>query len=187
MTITRKFRSVGWVAAVSVAALSCYLISYRVSAERGALEDVEREIATVRDDILSLNTEFETRGRVSQIERWNNRDFVLAAPSPDQVLESEIALASLLDETVRPDRPVLLASLDGLRNPEAGGERAGRVRHASAEDATEAAPTLRPATYLVPDDESRPPRAERIAFLDEQLRDEIADRADEEKEEGTGN
>lgn len=192
MTITRKFRSVGWVAAVSAAALSCYLISYRVSAERGKLEDVEREIAMVRDDILSLNTEFETRSRMSQIERWNRRDFVLGAPSPEQVLESEIALASLLDETVRPDRPVMLASLDGLS--EEALSRSGRNRRgdaaaqlASAEAESAPAPLLRPATYLVPDTETRRPRPQRIAFLDEQLRDEIAERADDEKEEATGN
>lgn len=189
MTITRKFRSVGWVAAVSAAALSCYLISYRVSAERGALEDVERRIASVRDDILTLNTEFETRSRLSQIERWNRRDFVLAAPTPDQVLESEIALASLLDATARPDRPVLLASLDTLERDAAplGGRRGGDAALASGEETGDRRAMLRPATYIVPQDEERAPRAERIAFLDDRLRDEIAERADDEKEEASGN
>lgn len=185
MTITRKFRSVGWVAAVSAAALSCYLISYRVSAERGALEDVEREIAAMREDIHSLNTEFETRSRLAQIERWNRRDFVLAAPTPDQVLESEIALASLLDATGRDSGRVLLAAFEPLDadSGRRGAEPPARqtdVELAAAETGGRA--MLQPATYLVPEDETAELRAERVALLDEELRGEIASLARSETE-----
>ena len=115
MTITRKFRSVGWVATVACAALSCYLISYRVSAERIALENVEAEIAEAQRDILSLNTEFETRSRMSQLERWNRLDFALVAPGAQQFVDGEVELAALFgDDAVAPPLELLPHGL-GLR------------------------------------------------------------------------
>ena len=170
MTITRKFRSVGWVAAVSSAALACYLVSYRVSAERSALEDVEREIAQARDDIHELNTEFETRSRMSQLEHWNRRDFVLAAPTAEQVLDGEVELAALFDPD-RPSQPIQYASLDLGQTSEAAPQ--SEPFDVPDPDGLDM-PRIQQATYLVPQDIEQRARAERIAFLDDQLRGEIA-------------
>ena len=194
MTITHKFRSVGWVAAVSAAALSFYLISYRVSAERGALEDVETDIAQARDDILTLNTEFETRARMSQIERWNRRDFVLAAPTPGQVLDGEFELASLLDGRPMPDsRPIRLASAGDIESAPQGREGRGFAKpdvelvqadlQLAQADAAEV-PHVRPATYLVPAALERRAQAEQVDFMDDRVRGEIAFRALGEKATG---
>ena len=177
MTITHKFRSLGWVAAVALAALACYLISFNVSAERLALEEVEADIAEARGDILALTTEFETRSRMSQLERWNRRAFVLSAPNAEQVLEGEIELASLLD----PARPA--ASGDaGVQMASAGEDADGaldRFEPPAAEDPS--APRLQQATYLVPAAGSQLSRGQRIAFLDDSLRDEIAAQAEREQ------
>lgn len=173
MTITHKFRSVGWVATVAAAALACYLISYRVAAERDALESVERDIAHAREDILALNTEFATRSRMSQLEVWNSRAFVLSAPEPEQVLEGEVELASLFDRNApaAPGRPALVSVSHEL--PAAADRR-------SAEPVApepDGAPRLHQATYIVPADIELRARIERVALLDEKLRGEIAERA----------
>jgi hypothetical protein len=177
MTITHKFRSVGWVATVASAALACYLISYRVSAERNKLEDVERDIARAREDILELNTEFATRSRMGQIERWNRHAFVLAAPAPGQVLEGEIELASLFESELQ-GGAVQLASLE--RGPDRGGA-AGARDDAEAFEAPDPdgldVPRIRHAAYLVPAETEQRARGERIAFLDDRLRSEIAQQA----------
>jgi hypothetical protein len=175
MTITRKFRSVTWAAAVATAALSCYLISHRVSAERNALEEVERDIAQARDDILALNTEFETRSRMSQIERWNRHDFVLHAPGAGQFLEGELQLASLVDGGGAASGDVRLASAED--------EEPQQDRHVG-EDVFEPAdsdgldvPRIQNAAYLVPGNRAERARNQRIAFLDARFRGDIAGRA----------
>lgn len=177
MTITRKFRSVAWAAAVASAALSCYLISHRVSAERNALEDVEREIELAREDILSLNTEFETRSRMSQIELWNRRDFILGAPEAAQFLDGEFALASLLDGPMT-SSPVLQASASD--EPREDNRIDEDVFEAPDADPV---PRMQQASYIVPDEASVRSRNERVAFLDDRLRGAIADEAAAEQEE----
>jgi hypothetical protein len=180
MTITRKFRSVTWAAAGASAALRCYLISHRVSAERNALEDVERDIQLAREDILSLNTEFQTRSRMSQIEVWNRRDFILTAPDAEQCLEGEFQLASLL-EGPRDLSPVRQASA----SDEPTEDRRIDEDVFEAPDASDI-PHIQQASYLVPDGISARARGERVSFLDAQLRGDIAGQAAAEQREEDG-
>lgn len=175
MTITRKFRSVAWAATVATAALSCYLISHRVAAERNALEAVERDIQQAREDILALNTEFQTRSRMSQIELWNRRDFVLIAPDARQFLEGELALASLLDAPAI-EAPVRQAS--ATEEPPAEGRIDPDIFEAPDADDV---PQIQQAAYLVPEGVAEAARGERIAFLDDQLRGAIAGEAEREQ------
>ena len=67
----RSFRSLSMVASCAGAALGCYLVSLRVASERAALEDVETRIVLAQRDLRVLQTEIGTRGRLSQLERWN--------------------------------------------------------------------------------------------------------------------
>ena len=83
----RSFRSLFMVASCAGAALGCYLVSLRVASERAALEDVETRIVLAQRDIRVLQTEIGTRGRLSQLERWNAGAFALSAPSADQFLK----------------------------------------------------------------------------------------------------
>src|SRR6185369_2507668 len=77
----RSFRSVFMVASCAGAALGCYMVSLRVASERSQLEAVETRIVLAQRDMRVLQTEIGTRGRLSQLERWNAGAFALAAPS----------------------------------------------------------------------------------------------------------
>lgn len=109
---TRSFKSVFMVASCAGAALGCYLVSLRVASERSALEAVETRIVMAQRDIRLLQTEIGTRGRLSQLERWNAGAFALSAPSADQILGGSFELAKL----TQPERhidiqaPVVLAA-----------------------------------------------------------------------------
>jgi hypothetical protein len=91
--ITRGFKPVGWVAAVGAAALGCYMLSLRVASERADLTSLERRIVETRQQIRALQTELGTRGRLQQLERWNDEVLALSAPGSGQFLASETQLA----------------------------------------------------------------------------------------------
>ena len=52
-------------------------------------------IVQAQKDIRGLETEFQTRANLAQIERWNGEVLAMAAPVAQQYLASEAALASL--------------------------------------------------------------------------------------------
>lgn len=108
----RSFRSVFMVASCATAALGCYLVSLRVASERAALENVEARIVLAQRDLRVLQTEIGTRGRLSQLERWNAGAFALAAPSADQLLKGSFELARLAQPERKVDfqAPVVLAA-----------------------------------------------------------------------------
>jgi hypothetical protein len=109
---SRSFRSVFMVASCAGAALGCYLVSLRVASERAQLEDVETKIVLAERDMRVLQTEIGTRGRLSQLERWNAGAFALSAPAADQLLKGGFELARLQAPQHEPDfkAPVVLAS-----------------------------------------------------------------------------
>lgn len=91
--IVRGFRPVAWVAAVGVAALSCYMLSLQVASERAELASIERRIVATKQDIRALQTELGTRGRLQQLEAWNAEVLALSAPTSGQFLDSSVTLA----------------------------------------------------------------------------------------------
>jgi hypothetical protein len=109
---SRSFRSVFMVASCAGAALGCYLVSLRVASERAALEDVETRIVLAQRDLRMVQTEIGTRGRLSQLERWNAGAFALSAPSADQFIKGGFELARLAQPEHKVDfqAPVVLAS-----------------------------------------------------------------------------
>ena len=109
---TRSFGSLFMVASCAGAALGCYLVSLRVASERAALEDVESKIVATQTDLRLLQTEIGTRGRLSQLERWNAGAFELSAPAATQFVQSSFELAKLSQPEKQPDfhAPVVLAS-----------------------------------------------------------------------------
>lgn len=92
--ITQRLRPIGWVAGVAAAALSFYLVSLQVAAERTALENVERQIARTQRDIRTLETEFSARASLRQLEAYNSEVLALAAPKIGQYVANEVQLAS---------------------------------------------------------------------------------------------
>ena len=108
----RSFKSVFMVASCAGAALGCYMVSLRVASERSKLESVETQIVMAQRDIRLLQTEIGTRGRLSQLERWNAGAFSLSAPNANQFLGGSFELAKLVEPQKQVDfqAPVVLAS-----------------------------------------------------------------------------
>lgn len=146
--IVLRFRAVGLVAAVATAALGCYLVTQRVAGERQALAKVERHILLSQREIRRLGTEIETRGRLSQLERWNSDVLALSAPRSGQYIEGEVQLASfnhpaapMLDPAVAPPESVTRqVSYPAAKTPAAP----------VAPAAEEGVPVLRHANFIKP-------------------------------------
>ena len=121
---SRSFHSLFMVASCAGAALGCYLVSLRVASERAALEDVETRIVLAQRDMRLLQTEIGTRGRLSQLERWNAGAFALSAPAAGQFLKGGFELARLAqpERKVNFEAPVVLASAPAPANKPVLGE-----------------------------------------------------------------
>lgn len=91
----KALNGLGWYAAGLIVAPGCYLVSSMVAAERTHVEAVERAIAKAHKDIRQLETEFDTRANLAQLERWNGEVMRYTAPTPHQFLASDTQLTSL--------------------------------------------------------------------------------------------
>ncbi|MDB5696780.1 MAG: hypothetical protein JWN21_2323 [Sphingomonas bacterium] len=94
MTAAYRLKGIGWLAALAVVVLGFYLVSSRVASERQKLDVLNRSIAAAERDIRALETEFDTRANLAQLERWNGDTLSLAAPTAAQFLHDDAALAS---------------------------------------------------------------------------------------------
>ncbi|MBX3564205.1 MAG: hypothetical protein KF730_06460 [Sphingomonas sp.] len=100
------FKGLGWFLCGVIVAPACYMVNSHGAAERGKLDAMKAAIVQAQKDIRGLETEFDTRANLAQLQRWNGDVLAMAAPAPQQYLASEEALADL-------DRPaeVQMASL----------------------------------------------------------------------------
>ncbi|MFD1789094.1 hypothetical protein ACFSC3_16145 [Sphingomonas floccifaciens] len=89
------FKGFGWLLGIAVVSPACYMVSSQVAAERGRVEAVEMAILDAKKDIRALETEFDTRANLAQLERWNGDILSLSAPRPEQYVSSDAQLASL--------------------------------------------------------------------------------------------
>ena len=95
MTAAHRLKGVGWFASCVVVVLAFYLVSLQVAAERGKLDALNARIADAQRDIRALETEFDTRGNLAQLEKWNGDTLALTAPVAGQFVSDETALASI--------------------------------------------------------------------------------------------
>jgi len=95
MTAAYRFKGIGWFGGCVAIVLGFYLVSLQVAAERKKLEGMDRKIDSAERDIRALETEFETRANLAQLEKWNGETLALAAPTAGQFVSDEGALASL--------------------------------------------------------------------------------------------
>jgi len=93
VTAAYRMRGLGWFLAVVVVVLGFYLVSLQVASERKHLDDVNRAIAQTQRQIRGLDTEFDTRANLAQLERWNGNVLALSAPTAGQFLPGETQLA----------------------------------------------------------------------------------------------
>src|SRR3546814_2011428 len=90
-----RVRQFGWVVLMTVC-LSLFLaLSFRVHAVKSEVRLAEREVISLRNETLLLETEFEARSNQRQLSDWTAVEFGYQAPRADQYLESERQLASL--------------------------------------------------------------------------------------------
>ena len=91
----KALNGLGWFLTGVVVAPGCYLVSSQVAGERARVDAVERAIVKARKDIRGLETEFDTRANLAQLERWNGEVMRYTAPTPRQFLASDTVLASI--------------------------------------------------------------------------------------------
>ncbi|WP_423601936.1 hypothetical protein [Sphingomonas sp. MS122] len=133
----KALNGLGWYAAGLIVAPGCYLVSSMVAAERTRVEAVERAIAKAHKDIRGLETEFDTRANLAQLERWNGEVMRYTAPTPQQFLASDTALASMraLETEGVAERYAAMVVPEGVPDVVAGAPR-------TASDAVEAVPAV---------------------------------------------
>lgn len=89
------FKGLGWFLCGVIVAPACYMVTSHGAAERARLKSVQVAIVQAQRDIRGLETEFNTRANLAQIERWNGDVLAMAAPVAQQYLASESELADL--------------------------------------------------------------------------------------------
>ncbi|WP_010162692.1 hypothetical protein [Sphingomonas sp. PAMC 26617] len=99
------WKSLGWFLASVAVALGFLLVPLQVAAERKKLDRTVVEIARAERDIRALETEFDTRASLAQLDKWNAEKLGLVAPSAGQFVADEAALAAL--EPSAPNAPQL--------------------------------------------------------------------------------
>lgn len=76
------------------AAIGSYTVNLRVSAERSAVEKLQRQLVADAREIRTLQVELRTRARFPEMQRWNDGVFQMSAPSAGQYLRNPVQLAS---------------------------------------------------------------------------------------------
>lgn len=106
--IAQRFRALGWAAGIAAASTGLYLISLQVAAERAKLEAVDSRISAAQREMQRLKTELSTRASYRQLEKWNDEDLAMAAPTAAQYFKSESQLASLSPDSLAPATETLV-------------------------------------------------------------------------------
>jgi len=89
------WKTLGWFLAGVAVALGFLLVPLQVAAERKKLDRTVADIAQAHRDIRALETEFETRANLAQLDQWNNDTLRLVAPGAGQFVADEAALAAI--------------------------------------------------------------------------------------------
>lgn len=96
MRAVHRLKGLGWLLSCVVVVLGCYMVSLSVANERNKLARVNQRIAQAERDLRALDTEFDTRANMVQLERWNGDVLALTAPTAAQYVRDEAQLAGLL-------------------------------------------------------------------------------------------
>ena len=96
MNLTRdRMRSIGWAAVLLTCFTFTVILTFKVNAVKSQVRLTERQILSVKQDKLLLETEFETRANQQQLRNLNQVEFGYQAPAAGQYLEGERQLATL--------------------------------------------------------------------------------------------
>lgn len=92
--MTIRLTNATMVACTVAASIGFYTLSLRISTERSAVEDLQRQIASDTRDVRVLEAELRTRARLPVLQSWNDNVLALGAPLPKQFVDSPVQLAS---------------------------------------------------------------------------------------------
>lgn len=95
MTAAYRLKGLGWFGGVVIVSLGFYLVSLQVAAERKRLLQIDTKISAAERDIRALETEFDVRSNLVQLERWNGDTLSLVAPTAQQFVRDEAQLAAI--------------------------------------------------------------------------------------------
>ncbi|GAA0307067.1 hypothetical protein GCM10009087_16330 [Sphingomonas oligophenolica] len=160
------WKTLGWFLASVAVALGFLLVPLQVAAERKKLDRTVSQIAEAHRDIRALETEFDTRANLAQLEKWNGDTLRLTAPVAAQFVPDTGALASL---DVHQGASIQMASLVVPSLPDAGMKPAAPVVPAATAPVAAAAPTMTAAVAPVRDHAIARGKAQAIALLDRKL------------------
>lgn len=173
------WKSLGWFLAGVAVALGFLLVPLQVAAERKKLDRTVTDIAQAQRDIRALETEFDTRANLAQLERWNGDTLRLIAPAAAQFVRDEAALASFdvngQGATIQTAALVVPALPDGsTMRPAIAPAVATNVIEARPAKAESTAPAVRiaPAASTVAQVRERPVerrKPQAVALLDRKL------------------
>lgn len=105
MNLTRdRLHTIGWGMALTICMALTLALTFRVNAVKSQVRLAERQIVSLKQEKMFLETEFETRASQQQLEAFNDVDFGYQAPTAGQYLENERQLASL-GKARSPDAP----------------------------------------------------------------------------------
>ncbi|WP_183111984.1 hypothetical protein [Sphingomonas sp. So64.6b] len=93
--LTVAWKGLGWFLGSVAVTLGFLLVPLQVAAERKKLDKTVSEITRAQRDIRALETEFETRANIAQLEKWNGDTLRLGAPVSMQFMPNEAALAQV--------------------------------------------------------------------------------------------
>ena len=82
MTAAYRFKGIGWFGGCVAVVLGFYLVSLQVAGERKKLEQMDRRIESAQRDIRALETEFDTRANLAQLEKWKATRWPCPRPLP---------------------------------------------------------------------------------------------------------
>lgn len=203
MTAAYRFRGLGWFASCVGMVLGFYLVSIQVAAERNKLDALNGRIRTAERDVRALETEFDTRANMQQLERWNGDILALSAPVAAQFVRGEAQLAGVRFDAVvpapggevktaalvvpaaAPDQvvaPVAIAAAPVVAQPKAAAQVAAVARPAPAAHAVARAPSTVVASVSTPAvrrvvERPASARLQRVAMLDGDLLSDLGARA----------
>jgi hypothetical protein len=110
----KKLKNFGWLALLSIIAVLLYPLSLNVGALHSELVQTDRKIMETKREISFLQAELRTRANMQQLAEWNDLLYGYTAPTAEQFLEGERALANLngAEPSVKPVM-VAVSNIDG--------------------------------------------------------------------------
>ena len=103
-----------------ITALAFYTVSLKVSAERGQVIDLQRQIVRDTKEIRQLEAELRTRASLPQLQRWNDDVMALTPAKVEQYAHNPVQLAAYATQVPQPlatNAAVALASAQPVPGP----------------------------------------------------------------------